>query len=253
VQASNPLSCPDRVILTVRDEGNANRQASAMVYLSRNRTPLAVALSQDELTQDKGLLVLVTLIGAMGALLGASRSLASYVGNDAFVPRWTLFYLFRPTFGAGLALLVFFGYRIGAISGVKGAAPANPFAAAFIAGLVGLFADTVLQKLKDVFTALFPTTPAQDQRKDTIAEPAASTPAIESVTSSAAQKRMTVKGKNFVAGAKVMLNGTERPTASTAPGELSVVLDPADAGDMKVVVINPDKQRSAEFQTRIGS
>jgi hypothetical protein len=95
---------------------------------------------------DQGKVFFVVMVERV-TRAGASRSLANFVGNDAFVPRWSLFYVFRPTFGAGLALLVFFGYRIGAVAGVKGAAPADPFAATFVAGMVGLFADTVMQKL----------------------------------------------------------------------------------------------------------
>lgn len=249
LQAPAQFGNRSRVIITVRDKGNPLRQASAVVYLSHNQPALAQDLSQDELVRDKCLLLLVMLMGGLGALLSASRSLANFVGNNAFIPRWTLFYMVRPTFGAGLALVVFFGYRIGAISGVKGAAPADPFTAAFVAGMVGLFADTVLQKLKDVITALFPT---QDERKDKLVAPTAAAPVIDSVESSAANKKMTVKGKNFASGAKVTVNGNDRATTFVSAVELSVVLDVADTGDVKVIVTNPDKHASSEFSTKIG-
>jgi IPT/TIG domain/Bacterial Ig-like domain (group 2) len=249
VQAPAQFDTGKPVILTVLDKANPARQASAIVYLSNAPESLAPDLSHEDLVRDKGLLILCILMGGLGALLGASRSLGNFVGNDSFVPTWTLFYIFRPTFGAGLALLVFFGYRIGAITGVKGAAAADSFTAAFVAGMVGLFADTVLQKLKDVVTALFPT---QDDRKDKVVETAPVAPVIELVESTAASQKMTVKGKNFVTGAQVTINGSDRPTTFVSPVELTVVLDAADTGDVKVVVTNPDKHASPEFPTKIG-
>jgi hypothetical protein len=248
VQAPTQFEPGKTVILTVQDKANPGRQASAVLYLSKNPA-LAQDLSHEDLVRDKGLLILCILMGGLGALLGASRSLGNFVGNDAFVPSWTLFYVFRPTFGAGLALLVFFGYRIGAITGVKGASVADAFAAAFVSGMVGLFADTVLQKLKDVITALFPT---QDDRKDKVVAPPVA-PVIERVDSSAAGHTMTVAGKNFATGAKVTINGQERPTTFVSAVELTVVLDAADTGVVNVVVTNPDKKASPGFPHQIGA
>jgi hypothetical protein len=247
VDAPAQFDAGKTVILTVQDKANPARQASAVVYLSKDPA-LAEDLSHEDLIRDKGLLIICILMGGLGALLGASRSLGNFVGNDTFVPSWTLFYVFRPTFGAGLALLVFFGYRIGAITGVKGATVADAFAAAFVSGMVGLFADTVLQKLKDVITALFPT---QDDRKDKVAA-ATVAPVIERVDASAASRTMTVTGKNFVTGAKVTINGQERPTTFVSAIELTVVLDAADTGVVKVIVTNPDKSASPEFSSQVG-
>jgi hypothetical protein len=209
-----------------------------------------VDLAATELLRDTNLLVLVILMGALGALLGASRSLANFVGNGAFIPRWSLFYLFRPTFGAGLALLVFFGYRIGAVTGVKSTGPADPFAATFVAGMVGLFADTVLQKLKDLITALFP---SHDERTDKVTPPA-HTPAIASADGSRATGKMTIRGSSFVTGATVTFDMNPRATAFVSPNELTVTLDPTDqVGRVKVVVTNPDKGASAAFEGTISA
>jgi hypothetical protein len=64
--------------------------------------------------------------------------------------------MLRPLFGARLATIVFFGYRIAAITSLKDTTPADPFTAAFVAGIVGLFADRVLRKLQDTINALLP-------------------------------------------------------------------------------------------------
>jgi hypothetical protein len=249
VQAPKQIATFTRVVLTASDKADRKRQASAVIYLSPAETPVGSEMVAYELMRDTRLLMLVMLMGALGALLGASRSLANFVGNDAFLPRWSLFYLFRPTFGAGLALMVFFGYRIGAVMGVKGAAPADPFAATFVAGMVGLFADTVLQKLKDLITALLP---SQDERKDKIAASITAAPSIESAQGTKQNNQLNVKGQNFVSGASVLLNGKPRVTAFVNSTELRVMLDVSDtAGNVKVVVINPDKHASPEFNGTI--
>ena len=249
VQAGPNIQSLTRVILTASDKADRKRQASAVIYLSAAATPVGAEIATYELKRDTRLLILVMLMGALGALLGASRSLANFVGNDAFFPRWSLFYVFRPTFGAGLALLVFFGYRIGAVVGVKGVAPADPFAATFVAGMVGLFADTVMQKLKDLITALLP---SQDDRKDKIAASTTAAPSIESAQGTKLNNELTVKGQYFVSGASVILNGKPRTTVFVSSTELRVTLDTTDsAGDVKVVVINPDKHASPEFKGTI--
>lgn len=244
VEAGPKVESLTRVVLTARDKADNTRQASAVIYLSPAKTSVGGEVAAYELMRDTRLLILVMLMGALGALLAASRSLANFVGNGTFLPHWSLFYLFRPVFGAGLALLVFFGYRIGAVVGVKGAAPADPFAATFVAGMVGLFADTVMQKLKDLISALLP---SQDDRKDKMAAPG-DAPSVESAEGSVQSRQMTVKGQNFAAGAGVSVNGNSRATSFVSSTELRVTLDVSDiAGSVKVVVTNPDKQASPEF------
>lgn len=247
VEAPKRIAALKRIVLMVVDRTDRTRQAGALVYLAPREIPLEEDVSQAELVRDEGLLKLVLLMGALGALLGASRSFGNFVGNDAFVPTWTIFYLFRPTFGAGLGLLVFFGYRIGAVTGFKGAAPADPFAATFVSGMVGLFADTVLQKLKDLVGALFPT---QDERKDKVI--ASPPPEIQSIDASEQTRKMTVKGKNFAPGASVTVNGKSRSATFVNANELSVALEDSDkAGEVKVVVTNPDKHASPDFPAKI--
>lgn len=155
-----------RVVFTAT--GGAQRQASAVVELvPPNGIPDALT---SQFGRDQSLIDLVLVMGALGAFIGASRSFVNYVGNRQFAPSWSLFYLFRPSLGAGLALLVFFGYRIGAVTALGNVSPADPFAAAFVAGLVGLFVDIVLGKLQEVVAVLIP---SREQRKDSMQTPSA--------------------------------------------------------------------------------
>jgi hypothetical protein len=121
--------------------------------------------------RDRSMIALVLIMGALGATLGASRSFANFVGNRTFRASWALFYLLRPIFGAGLALLVFFGCRIGMVAALA-TTTSDSSGAAFVSGLTGLFADTVLGKLKEVVTPLFPPTEPRGDKMQSPAGPA---------------------------------------------------------------------------------
>jgi IPT/TIG domain len=249
ITSLKPITQFRRLIVTVKDNDpkNPERQAAAVLYLNPGNMQANAATPAAELSRDRVLIELVMLMGALGALLAASRSLASFVGNKTFVPRWSLYYVLRPLFGAGLAAIVFFGYRIGAVTGLKDTAPADPFAAAFVAGMVGLFADTVLQKLKDTIDALLP---SKDDRGDKIA-PDTTAPSITSAQGSVTSKQMTIKGDGFVQGATVTLNGQARDVTFVDANTLRVTLKDSDTGKVSIVVTNLDKQASAAFDGEI--
>lgn len=237
-----------RVVVTATDTSDSERQAAAVLYLYAENMKGNAGLPMTELSRDRVLIELVMLMGALGALLAASRSLASFVGNKTFEPSWSLYYLLRPLFGAGLAAISFFAYRIGAVTGLKDTEPADPFTAAFVAGIVGLFADTVLQKLKDTIDALLP---SRDNRGDKLS-PSAAAPSIASAEGSVTSKQMTIKGHGFLPGVSVTLNGQVRPVKFVSPTELEVTLAASDTvGKPKIIVTNPDKQASAEFEGNI--
>jgi hypothetical protein len=107
------------------------------------------------------LLWLAVVAGAIGSSLGAVRSFVNYVGSRHFAPSWSLYYILHPTFGAGLALLVHMGHRTG-MAGASGNAN-DPAVVGFYSGLVGLFSDVALQKLRDAVGTIFG---MQDQRTD---------------------------------------------------------------------------------------
>jgi len=248
--APKQISQLKRVIVTATDNTDPERQAASVLYLNPGNMEINASLPTAELSRDRVLISLVMLMGALGALLAASRSLASFVGNKTFAPRWSLYYILRPLFGAGLAAIVFFGYRIGAVTGLRDTAPADPFAAAFIAGMVGLFADTVLQKLKDTIDALLP---SKDDRSNklTPSTPAAA-PSVSSAQGSVTSKQMTIKGQGFLSGATIALNGQAREVTFVDTTELRAALTDADtAGKVKVIVTNPDKQASSALDAEI--
>jgi hypothetical protein len=238
-------------VVTATDNNNSSRQASATVFLIPGDQP-GWGADGDPRARDLTLLKLVLIMGALGAALGALRSFAAFIGNRTFKPSWGFYYLSRPIFGAGLALLVFFGYRIGAVAGFKDALPADPSAAAFTAGLVGLFADTVLGKLKELIDTLFPLKEAHtDKMSSAAAAPAA---VIDSAVGSLANG-FTVTGSNFVSGSTVLVDEKIRTTTFVSATKLTAVLDPTHdtkGTTVKVSVRNPDGTASVKKDVMIG-
>ncbi|QOY90985.1 hypothetical protein [Paludibaculum fermentans] len=242
-----------RAVVTALDPKNPLRKASAVVVL---RGGCLV----NSCTEDRNVagMWIAFLMGGLGAALGGLRSFVGFVGNRKFVASWGVFYLSRPIFGAGLALLVHFGYRMGAFNAPAGSNPMDPANAAFIGGIVGLFADDVLGKLKDfVDRFLQMSEPRTDKMKhdgEDTAAAAPPAPVIKSITASLASGKVIVKGQNFVAGSKVHVNGTAQVTTFTSATELSAALDKATLkvdDELKVVVVNSATSKSAEMAGKV--
>src|SRR5260370_13224587 len=113
---------------------------------------------------------------------------------------------------------------MGPVATFKDTAPADPYAAAFAAGLVGLFADTVLGKLRELLDTLCK---VQEPRTDKMSDGAtAPAPAIESAVGSAATG-FTVTGSNFVSGSTVLVDGQNRTTTFVSATKLTAARDEA--------------------------
>src|SRR5271170_7403566 len=105
---------------TVRDKSGSQSIVTAVDPTTGARAAAVVRLAPSGGVSDVRMLCLVVFMGAFGALLASTRSFVNFVGNRTFAPSWGFFYLFRPMFGAGVALIVFLGYRIGAVGGPQG-------------------------------------------------------------------------------------------------------------------------------------
>ena len=248
-------TAPDKItrssvaVVTATDPASPSRQASATVFLTPG-DQAGWGDDGDPRARDMSLLKLVLIMGALGAALGAVRSFAAFLGNRTFKASWGFYYFSRPVFGAGVAILVYFAYRIGAVTGFKDTSPADPYAAAFVAGLVGLFADTVLGKLKELIDTLFK---VQEPHADKMSGTAPA-PVIDSATGSAASG-FTVSGSNFVSGSTVLVDGQIRTTKFEGATKLTAAPDTAhDTKDTKVAlsVRNPDGSESDKKDVTIG-
>jgi hypothetical protein len=106
------------------------------------------------ISPERGLLLIVALAGALGAMGYVLRSFAAYVGERQLVWSWIPSYLLSPFIGALFATFFYVLLRAGLITGSASEA-GNPFGFVAIAALVGLFSPQAATKLKEVFETIF--------------------------------------------------------------------------------------------------
>lgn len=107
------------------------------------------------LNREQNLLVLVALLGALGAMGHLLRSFFRYVGERKLVWSWVPMYVMTPLVGTILAVLSYIILRAGLLGTTGGAVVGNVWGFAAIAALVGLFSAQAMAKLKQVFETLF--------------------------------------------------------------------------------------------------
>ena len=117
-------------------------------------TPLLFGLAHMAFDHQVVLILMVLMIGALGALVGSSRRFLYFATRDELTKRDEWSYLIRPLQGAALALIVYFTLR-GGYLGQDQSAPVNPYGVAALSALVGLFTRHAVSKLTDVFDTLF--------------------------------------------------------------------------------------------------
>ena len=151
------------------------------------------------MTREQNLLLLVAILGGLGAMAQVLRSFFKYVGERALVWSWVTQYFLTPFVGALLATITYILLRAGLIGG-GGAQEGNIWGFAAIATLVGLFTAQAMSKLKEIFETIF------------TAPPAGSEPVDPSIGGSSSIDFSPTKGK---AGDDVALTGTGLENATS--------------------------------------
>jgi hypothetical protein len=137
---------------------------------ANNAAVEAIQTIQKTGVTEGAVLTMVILLGMLGGSLHLLSSLGKFVGNRRLKRSWLLFYLIMPWTGAGLAPIVYMLIRVGIVSpsgaaaGGTGPANLNLIAIYAFAALTGLCSKTAMEKLAEVFGALFHTreTPSKD-------------------------------------------------------------------------------------------
>lgn len=111
------------------------------------------------------LMLIVALAGALGALVHALRSFYWYVGHRMLLRNWLPFYILRPFIGTTLGLLFYLVIRGGFFSSQATTQEMSPFGFAALAGLVGLFSEQAVLKLKQVAETLLARAPKGEESK----------------------------------------------------------------------------------------
>ena len=205
-------------------------------------------------TLETRLILLVLLAGAIGSYVHAASSLVDYLGNRTLVNSWVWWYLLRPFIGMMLALIFYFGFRGGFITGgvntgSEGAANfINPFGIAAMAGLVGMFSKVATDKLSEVFLTLFRPATGQGDAKRGDKLDDSLVPNISSLGPktgpTAGGTSVTVTGTGFVTGAKATFGGAPATAVVvTSPTAVTAVTPAHAAGVVDVEVSNPNNQK----------
>ncbi len=118
------------------------------------RTPLLFGFAHMTFDPQVALIIMVLMVGSLGAMVGGSRRFLYFARRDELTKRDEWSYLIRPLQGAALALIVYFTLR-GGYLGQDQNAPVNPYGVAALSALVGLFTRHAVSKLTDVFDTLF--------------------------------------------------------------------------------------------------
>lgn len=109
-------------------------------------------------SDDVRLILLVAVVGGLGACVHATTSFATFAGNKELELSWSWWYLLRPFIGSALALVFYFSIRGGFLSaGNTASKEVSLYGMMALAGLVGMFSKQATDKLNELFTSLFRT------------------------------------------------------------------------------------------------
>lgn len=145
------------------DQAAQQRSLREATYAEATEKSLAaIRAIRDEGADERSVLEMVILLGALGGSLHLVGSLVKYVGNRQLKRSWLLYYFYTPIAGAALAPMVYMLLRVGILSpsssstsGGSTIANLNLIAIYAFAALSGLFGKTALDKLAEVFKTIF--------------------------------------------------------------------------------------------------
>jgi hypothetical protein len=117
----NPPSTPPSTLSAAPDAGaRVLAVPTPTPTLAPNVKVLWYGLTDWTVPRGTALLLLVIVVGALGAQIHAATSFAVHLGKRDFNNAWNWWYILRPTSGAGLATLLYFVVRGGLLSVAAG-------------------------------------------------------------------------------------------------------------------------------------
>ena len=113
------------------------------------------------------MILIIAMAGSLGSLIHTFRSAIKYIGQQDFKRSWLAFYILLPYIGGVLGLIFYFVIRGGFFAAQTTVQQTNPFGFAALSGLVGLFSEQAVSKLKAVFEQLLTKVePGKDHYKE---------------------------------------------------------------------------------------
>jgi hypothetical protein len=211
---------------------------TAGTYLTLLPKSPAKACEEDGIPSSRSLIALIALAGALGGLIHGASSFAVWVGKSQFKSTWTWWYVLRPVLGAAVAVVVYLVVRSGLGTADMSLLGADCLKNAGFAGLIGMFAEPAMAKLKEIFDTIF----APKPNGRVVPKP----PRIDSlnptsVSSGTPAGVLRICGADFEPGCVVKIGVNARPPRSFVSTLLDVDLQPYDVaspGDVPVRVCN---------------
>jgi hypothetical protein len=144
------------LIIQFWPSSSAATTATTNATTTTNATsPVSLFAWKVSISDDARLLLIVTIAGALGSLLHGLRSIYWYYGNRDLITSWYPKYLLLPVSGAIIGLLTYLLLRGGLFALQATTSTTTPFAFAAVSGLMGLFSEQAITKLKQIFEQLF--------------------------------------------------------------------------------------------------
>jgi hypothetical protein len=204
---------------------------------------------------EERLLLLVIVAGALGSYVHAATSFADYLGNRKFTSSWTWWYVLRPFIGVVLALVIYFAIRGGFLllvtNGATEAKDINPFGIGALAALTGMFSKQATDKLNEVFSTLFKSSPGEgdDKREDGLTAPDLAITSIDPTTGpTAGENKVTITGTAFVSDSTVSFGDAEATSVSIAGPTTITAIAPAHGPGVVDVKIQTSEGREAVLE-----
>ena len=234
---------PTTVLILARVADDPTRIAGAWITIRPASLLTGICEEGDDYNVG-GLLLLLALMGALGAIIHGISSFTIFVGNREFTPSWIWWYIFKPFLGGLVALVVFLVFRAGFGAGSFFLDAADCLKSAAFAALIGLFAEPATLKLKDVFETLF--TPRNDPRRDPAGGSKPTNPTLVSLdpfsVTVGQSAQLTLHGTGFATDCQVKIGSLPpRKPISVTANQLVISLKPEDLpklGKLDVIVYN---------------
>ncbi len=213
-------------------------------------------------TMDVTLMLVVMLAGGLGSFIYTAMSFSDYVGNRELVKSWIWWYILKPFIAMTLSLIFYLLLRGGLLS-VNGNGDAkvgslNLHGIVAISAMVGLFSRQAIDKLSEVFNALFRTDPngGDAQRANSLSQPVPilNDVAEQYLTQATTNLNVRISGAGFTKRSILRINGAERTTLFANDTTLTATLLPQDVqqeGILTVDVLNPAPGGGASNATTI--
>lgn len=203
-----------------------------------------IGANSAEIPDAKTMIIIIMLVGSLGASLHGLVSLSEYAGNKSFDVSWSSWYVVRPFVGGILSLLFYFVVRGGFLTNAADFDTGEFYTLVAMSSLVGLFSKQALYKLSDIFDVIFRSV-RENYLKDKITRNPV--PDIDSVdpaeiSMSSEKITLTIQGSDFIKESVVVLNTNKLKTTFISSKKLSAELKTSDftgQTNLEVSVSNP--------------